>query len=340
VRAAGNAGGGELAGKNVLYVAEPLAAVAAELGIEPQAASERLQRARAKLFAARAARPRPHLDDKVITAWNGLMIAAAARAASVLDSGADLDAALRAAGFLQRQLWDAEKRLLLRRYRDGEAAVQGFNADYAFLVQGLLDLYEASFELRWLDWAEQLVERQIELFGDPDGGGFFEDSGNDARLLLRAKESYDGAEPASNSVSALNLLRLGEMLDSGRYRDLAQRTLAAFAPQLERAGAALPAMLLALDFHATSPRQIILAGRAGAADTAALLETVQARFLPNKVLLFADGGPAQARLSRSVPLLGSIGMQSGKATAYVCQDYTCKLPVTTTTDLAKLLDRE
>jgi uncharacterized protein YyaL (SSP411 family) len=339
VKPNGNVRSRELMGKNVLFVAEPLAETAAALEITPQEAERLLQTARAQLLEARATRARPHLDDKVLTAWNGLMISAFARAGSVLREPEHLQAATAAAEFIHDTLWDADERRLLRRFRDGEAAIPAYNVDYAYMVQGLLDLYEAKFEQRWLDWARLLMDRQIELFGDADAGGFYEITGEDPTLLMRNKEDYDGAQPTSNSVTALNLLRLGEMTDSARYRAQAQQTLRLFAPQLQRAGAALPAMMLALDFQTTSPSQIIIAGKRGAPDTTELLETVHGRFLPHKVLLLADGGEAQKRLAADIPLLESLTMESGRATVYVCQNYACQLPVTTGEALAELLDR-
>jgi uncharacterized protein YyaL (SSP411 family) len=338
VQDGGNVNSRELLGRNVLFIAEPLSESAAALGIELDEARDRLQHAREQLLVARGARPRPHLDDKVLTAWNGLMISAFARAASVLRSPEYRSTATAAAEFIHGTLWSVEQQRLLRRFRDGEAAIAAYNVDYAYMVQGLLDLYEASFEQRWLEWARVLTDRQVELFSDTDAGGFFEITGEDPTILLRSKEDYDGAQPTSNSVTALNLLRLGEMTDSARYRALAQQTLRLYAPRLQQFGPALPAMMLALDFRISSPRQIIIAGTPGAADTSELLDVVHARFLPHKVLLLADGGEAQRRMAEDLPLLAGFVKESGQATAYVCQNYACQLPVTTAADLTKLLE--
>ncbi|MFQ5600546.1 MAG: thioredoxin domain-containing protein, partial [Candidatus Krumholzibacteriia bacterium] len=338
VRPEGNVSSHELAGQNVLYIAEPLGETAATLGIPEQEARERLREAHARMLEVRAKRPRPHLDDKVLTAWNGLMISAFARAAAILGAERDLESATRAVEFVLSTLWDPERNQLLRRYRDGEADIPAFNVDYAYLVQGLLDLYEASFELRWLEWARKLTDRQIELFADPDAGGFFEVTGEDPTVFMRNKEDYDGAQPTSNSVTVLNLLRLGEMTDSATYRAQARQALQLYASALQSVGPALPAMMVALDFHLSSPRQIIIAGRPNAPDTGELLKTVHERFLPHRILLLADGGEAQKRLATSLPFLETLRMESGRATAYVCQNYACQLPVTTAADLAKQLD--
>jgi uncharacterized protein YyaL (SSP411 family) len=338
VRAEGNTGSRELRGKNVLYIAEPLAVSAESLGVSIDDAKRRLDEARAKLLGRRAERPRPHLDDKVLTAWNGLMISGFARAASVLGEDAYMRSARQAMNFVLDTLWDDKRQRLLRRFRDGEAAIDAFNVDYAYLVQGLLDLYEASFELRWFEWATKLTDVQIELFADQERGAFFESTGEDPSVYMRRKEDYGGAQPTSNSVTALNLLRLGEMTDSARYRALAQQTLQTYAPALRERGAALPAMLLALDFHQSSPRQIIVAGEPGGSDTRELLGAIYRRFLPNKVLLLADGGASQKKLAEFLPLIASLGRESGRATAYVCQNYACQLPVTAVDDLTKLVD--
>jgi hypothetical protein len=335
----GNAGGGELAGRNVLYVAEPLPATARALGISETEAARLLSEARVLLRKARARRPRPLCDDKVLAAGNGLMISAYARAAQVLDSPRDLETARRAAEFVTSTLWKPRERQLLRRFRDGEAAVPAVNADYACLVQGLLDLYEASFEVRWLDLARELAIRQRELFADSTAGGFFETTGADPSVLLRNKESYDSAEPASNSITALDLLRLAELTGEPAFHDAGLGALRAFSATLSSQPAALPAMLTAADFALGDPRQIVIAGQPGAADTRALLRAVHARFYPDKVMLLADGGPAQAALAARLPFLSGMSRQGGHATAYVCENYACQQPTSDPAALDRQLAR-
>jgi uncharacterized protein YyaL (SSP411 family) len=179
--------------------------------------------ARVTLFDVRERRPRPERDDKVLTAWNGLMIAASARAARVLDGGEALEQTLpggdpgrrhlasaeRAARFIRTSLWDAGRRVLLRRYRRGHAAIDGFAEDYANLILGLLELFQAGGDAAWLRWAIELQDRQEHLFADPDGGGWFSTTGADRSVIVRARDEYDGAEPSASSVSVLNLLTLG-----------------------------------------------------------------------------------------------------------------------------------
>jgi uncharacterized protein YyaL (SSP411 family) len=224
---------GEFAGKNILIERQSISALAKAFQLTEKEARKTLDESRQKLFALRAKRPRPHLDDKIVTAWNGLMISAFARASQVLDEPAYLQAAETASSFLQDRLYDPKSHTLRRSYRQGASEANGFLSDYTFLIQGLIDLYEASFETRWLAWAMELQKTQDDLFWDSAQGAYFETTGKDSTILLRMKEDYDGAEPAPNSVAALNLQRLAQLLDSKDWKAKAQRTLGAFARQLK-----------------------------------------------------------------------------------------------------------
>ena len=203
---------GEFGGQNVLRQLRPLARTAEQFNLEVPVAEEKLLRCLEKLRTARAKRPRPHLDDKIITAWNGLMVSALARGAQVLGEPERLAAASRAAEFIERELYDAKTGTLFRSWREGRSDIPGFAEDYAYLIQGLLDLYEAGFEIRWLQWAVKLQARMDTLFWDPEQGGYFNSRADDPSVIVRLKEDYDGAEPAPNSVAAMNLIRLDWML--------------------------------------------------------------------------------------------------------------------------------
>ena len=326
--------------KNVLIVSRTTEATAKKFGKSPEEITSTLADARRKLFAVRAKRPRPHLDDKTITAWNGLMISAFARAYQLLDDPQYLMAATRARQFVKAKLYDAKTGKLIRRYRAGEAAIDGFADDYAFLIQGLLDLYEAGFDINDLAWALDLQKKQNELFWDSSGNGFFSTTGNDPSVLLRMKEDYDGAEPSPNSVAALNLLRLSQMLEEIPFRELAEKTLAAFGARLQQAPSAMPQMMVAADFHLGKPKQIIVAGQRDAADTRAMLRTIHSHFLPNKIMLLADGAEGQRMLGGFLEFIRDASPLEGRATAYVCENYTCQLPTTNLTSLARQLDPE
>lgn len=329
---------GEFGGKNILFVAHDIEATAQRFAQSPEAIRRILAEAHEKLFAARAARPRPHLDDKTLTAWNGLMISAFARAHQVLGEAQWLAAANRAAAFIRDRLFDETSGTLRRRYRAGEAAFDGYLDDYAYLIRGLLDLYEAGFDIRHLEWAMALQKTQDALFWDTEHGGYFATSGNDASVLLRIKDDYDGAEPSASSVAAHNLLRLARMTDHDGYSETAEKTILAFSRQLNRAPHAMPAMLTALDFRLAAPKQIVIVGAQNAADTHALLRVVHARFIPNKVLLLADGGDGQKALARRFDFIASLHPIDGKAAAYVCENGACKLPTSDPATLAALLD--
>lgn len=328
---------GEFPNKNVLIVSHTVEETAKKFGKSPEEIGEILADARQKLFAVRAKRPRPHLDDKTITAWNGLMISAFARAYQVLDDPQYLAAATKSAQFIKTKLYDAKTGKLVRRYRSGEATIDGFADDYAFLIQGLLDLYEASFDINDLAWASDLQKKQNELFWDSTGKGFFSTAGNDPSVLLRMKEDYDGAEPSPNSIAALNLLRLSQMLDEKSFREMAEQTLAAFGARMQQAPSAMPQMMVALDFSLAKPKQIVIAGKPDAADTRSMLRAVNETFIPNKILLLADGGGGQAFLGEHLEFIQDVKPINGKATAFVCQDYVCQIPTTNLNILTRLL---
>jgi uncharacterized protein YyaL (SSP411 family) len=295
-----------------------------------------LPRSRAKLFALRAKRPRPHLDDKIITAWNGLMISAFARAAQIFDDADYLEAGTRAATFARVHLYNESGRVLARSYRQGRG-VEGFADDYAFLIQGLLDLYEASFEVSWLKFAIELQETQDRLFLDNKRGGYFGSAGQDSSILLRMKEDNDSAEPAASSVAALNLLRLAQIHNEETWRERAEKTIAAFTPQISHFPSAMPQMLVALDYSLNRPQQIVIAGKRNARDTRALLAEVHRHFLPNAIVILADGGEGQKYLEEKLEALTGMSQLKGKATAYVCENFVCQAPVNTADALRKLL---
>jgi uncharacterized protein len=330
---------GEFQGKNILFIAHSVADTAQRFGKTEAEARQILDGARQKLFEARAGRPRPHRDDKVLTSWNGLMISALARASQALDEPAYLKAGERAALFMQTRLYDAGQRRLYRRWRNHERKVPGIADDYAFLVQGLLDLYEASFNVQWLAWAMDLTETQNELFSDRAAGGFFMTAADhDPRLLVRVKEDTDNVEPCASSVAAANLLRLSQLTGREDFRQMAEKTLTFFSGLMARQPTALPSMLAALDIHLSPATHIVIAGDRAAPDTREMLRRVHDRFLPRKVLLLADADPPP--LAEPLPFLKEVRRVDGKATAYVCVDAACGLPTTDLRAFEDALDRQ
>jgi uncharacterized protein YyaL (SSP411 family) len=328
----------ELRGKNVLSERHPVADTATRFNTSEQDTRARLDAARRRLSDARRSRPRPPRDDKVLVAWNGLMLSALARAAQVFDEPVYRDAAAAAARFLQARLYDPKSGSLERRYRQGHADIDGLLEDYAFLIQGLLDLYEASFDARWLSWAVRLQATQDMWFWDTDEGGYFSTRADALYVLTRAKEEYDGAEPSANSVSAMNLLRLWQLTERPQWRERADTTFRALSVRLARSPSALPQLLAALDFARSRQTQIVIAGDRDAADTRALLRVVHERFVPNKIVVLAEGGAEQARLASLVPLIADKGRRNGRATIYVCENYLCRLPTTDPRVAGRLLD--
>jgi uncharacterized protein YyaL (SSP411 family) len=340
VEAEGNSPAGsdplnELKGKNTLIRRMDLAEAARLFKRDEAELDQMLAASRKKLFTERAKRPRPHLDDKIITAWNGLMISAFARAAQVLDDSAYLASAQRSARFIREQLW--KNGALVRSYRQGASVVPGFCDDYAFLIGGLLDLYEADFDVAWLQWAIELQEKQNALFEDKTHGGYFSVSENSPDILLRMKEDYDGAEPSPNSIAAMNLLRLAQVTGRQDFRDRADKTIRVFSEQISKQPTALPQMLCALDASLAKPRQIVIAGQSNAADTRALLRETHASFIPNKLVILADGAAGQKWLGEKLEFLRTVGPIQGRAAAYVCEDFVCQLPVNEPTKLRELL---
>lgn len=328
---------GEFAGRNILHEPRAVAETAGALGIAEEELGHALDSARRKLLEARSLRPRPHLDDKILTSWNGLMISAFAKGAKVLDDSRYLDAAGRAADFLLGRMYDGERAALLRRFRDGDAAIPGFLDDYAFFVQGLLDLYEAEFDVTRLDAAVKLSDAMLERFEDRERGGFYGTAAGETRLVLRMKDEYDGAEPSGNSVATMNLLRLAEITGRDSYREAADRALRAFASHVRTAPVAIPQMLASLAYNNGRRRQIVVVGDKEAGDTRAMVREVHRRFLPDATLMLVDSEHARRSLAAYQPAVAAMHRLNGAATAYVCENFTCDLPVAGPARLSELL---
>jgi uncharacterized protein len=327
---------GEFSGKNILIQRHSVEETAVHFKRAEEEIRALLTSSRKRLMALRAKRSRPHLDDKIIAGWNGLMISAYARAAAIFQESDFLQAATRAAEFVRRDLYDKKTKKLYRSYREGRGDIEGFADDYAFVIQGLLDLYEASFDVQWLTFAQELQEMQDQLFLDPNGG-YFSTSGADKNVILRMKDENDGAEPAPSSVAALNLLRLGQIRHRSEWREQGARTIAAFHSILSRFPSAMPQMLVTLDFHLSKPRQIVIAGAPEAKETKKLLAEVHRHFLPNNILLLADGEEGQKYLGEKLEAIRGMKMVKGRAAAYVCENFSCQAPVTDVNRLNELL---
>ncbi len=327
---------GEFTGKNLLYVAQSIEDVAARSGASADEVIAALGRIRQALFDARAQRPRPHLDDKILTAWNGLMIAAFARAARVLvarDSAAGyLAAARRAATFIRTTLWDDGERRLLRRYRDGDAAIDAYAEDYAYLIWGLLELLQADGDPAWLEWALALQARLDERFWDEVDGGWFSTSGEDPTVLLRLKEDYDGAEPAASSIATQNLLTIAHLTGDERALARAERSLARYGPRVGAAARAVPMLLAVLSAWHAGHSQVVVAGesRESLRD---LLSALAAIYQPFAIVIPLVAGDSQRALAKMLPFTAGMTPKDGRTAAYVCRNFTCRQPVVTPAEL-------
>ena len=323
--------------RNILIERHPIAETAKHFRKSEDEVRQSLARSREKLLSIRAKRPRPHLDDKIISAWNGLMISAYARAAQVLDEPRYLGLATEAAKFIRKHLYDESRKVLYRNYREGRSEIEGFADDYAFVIQGLVDLYEASFDVEWLKFAVELQATQDRLFSDEKNGGYFSTSGKETSVPLRMKDDNDSAEPAASSIAATNLLRLAQFRDDKQLEERGRRTIDAFSATLSHFASAMPQMLVALDYSLGKPRQIVIAGKPDDPAAKTLLAEVQRHFLPNKILLLADGAEGQEYLGEENEAIRAMSMVDGKPAAYVCENFKCKAPVTDPNQLRELL---
>jgi hypothetical protein len=329
----------EFTGKNLLYTARGLADIAREMERDPEDVAAALTRARITLFQARASRPRPHLDDKVLAGWNGLMLGAFARAARVLAGGdalgqstaqdpgqRHLATARRAAQFVRHTLWNAERDLLLRRYRNGDAAIEAYAEDYAFLVFGLLELFQADGDPEWLDWALTLQRAQDRLFWDAQDGGWFSTTGHDPSVLVRMKEDSDGAEPSASGVGAWNLLTLAHLTGDSAYAARARQVFAAFGARLTSHGRALPFMASALSMAHASPEQIVVVGDRDRPETIALWRAANRRYRPFAVMFPVSPGSTQQAIAAHLPWVGAMVTEGEAPRAYVCRNFACESP--------------
>jgi uncharacterized protein YyaL (SSP411 family) len=297
----------------------------------------RLEPLKAKLLAARAERVPPGKDDKVIASWNGMTISAFARGYQVLGDERFLKAAERAGDFvLDSMIADGE---ILHTYRGGRAKIPGYLDDYAHTANAMVDLYESTFDIRWIEASDGLVAEMIDLFWDDDAGGFHFTSSRHEHLLTRTKPYIDGSVPSGNSAAALALLRLGRLTGSIDYRARAERVLKSAMPVLKAHPTALTHMLRTMDYHLTPTIEIAIAGKRNEADTEKMLATVRGGFLPSKVVAFIDPeATGSERVVEHIPLLAGRSMLYNTATAYVCENQTCDRPLNDPDELARKLD--
>ena len=327
---------GNFEGHNILHVPLPPEEFAAHCGIGVEAWPERLDAMRPKLLEARAKRVPPSKDDKILTDWNGLTVSAFARGYQVLGDEVYRRAAERAADFILSEM-RADDGGLLHAHRGGRSHISGYLDDYAFFTLSLLDLYQATFDVRWIESAKQLAEIMIARFWDGEGGFFFV-AADQSDVILRTKGAQDNATPAGNSVAAQALFTLAKLTQDDGYLARAERTLSAFGGSAQRFPSAFARLLCAADLYHGPTREIAVVGRAGTEPTDALLQSVWRRYLPNTVVAMLDpSSPNAAEIAEAVPLLESRPMVKRLSTAYVCRDFACERPVTSAGELDSLL---
>jgi len=325
---------GRNAGSNILNITNSLSEIASSQNISEEELELRIDEARTKLFEVREKRIHPHKDDKILTNWNGLMIAALAKGAQVLSESKYIDAAKKSANFILENMRDKNGRLL-HRYRDGDAGIKANADDYAFFIWGLIELYEASFDVRYLQTALELKKEMINHFWDNKNGGFYFTSDDGDDLIVRQKEINDGAIPSGNSVAMLNMLRLGRITADTDLEEKASMINGVFSKLIGRYPSAFTQFLVGLDFGIGPSYEVIIAGNSGAEDTGAMIKALRMRFVPNKIVLFRPTDKDASYIATIAEYTTNHLSIGGKATAYVCLNYECKLP---TTEIDKMLE--
>lgn len=314
---------GEFTGRNILFAARTEEEAGRVCELNAIDAQDSIAQDKQKLFEAREKRPRPHLDNKILTSWNALMISALTKGYSVLGEKRYLYAAERAVGFLLSRMYDQSSGRLLRRFCDGEAAVPAFADDYAFLIQAFLDLFEVNFQVSYLEVAVDLAQRGLKQFEDREQGGFFSTQAQATDLLLRMKDDYDGAEPSANSIATDALLRLAHLTGEESFRHAADRSLRWFAPKLRAQPTMAPQMLVALGRWLAEPEQTVIRCEE-VNDQVEELLAGRRKFAPNSVLLAITDAAAE-QLKRIAPFLSGLE-RKGRITIYECRNFTCELP--------------
>lgn len=318
--------------KNVLFIANDIYETAKEFDKSPEEIASIIDESRSILLSARSARPKPDLDDKILTSWNGLMISALAKIYQVTREEIYLETAGQACSFIYGKLYNKQTKLLYHRYRDGDSRFEGTLDDYAFLISGLTDMYETTFDLNYLTKSLELNKTVIEKFYDKERGGFFDVPENTADIFLKTKDSYDGAEPSGNSIQIMNLLRLGYMTDNKELINLAERSLELFSSDLNRLPFSSPQMMCAVSYLINSPKEIILSGNTEGKNLKELINVIFETYIPNKIMVHSSD-----EMKIISDYLTKIVQESIKDEVYVCENYKCNLPVDNPEKLKEIL---
>ncbi|MFX0199597.1 MAG: thioredoxin domain-containing protein, partial [Candidatus Hodarchaeota archaeon] len=326
----------EKTGANILHLRKSITEIAADLQIPELNLRIRLESIRQKLFEIREKRVQPLRDDKILVDWNGLMIAALAKGAQVFGENKYVEAAKIAVRFLLTTMRTPDGRLL-HRYRDGEAAISANLDDYAFLIWGLLELYETTFDVKYLQTALELTKTTRKHFWDEGAGGYYFTPDDGAQLLIRQKEIYDGAIPSGNSVFVLNLLRLGRMTVNPEFEEEAARIGRTFSLTVNQGPASFTQLLVGIDLGLGPSYEVVIAGNSQALDTKKMLQAIRTHFLPNMIVLLNPTEHESPEIFNFVEFIKHQTSRNGKATAYVCFNYVCNQPTTDIDEILELL---
>lgn len=322
---------------NILHTPIGDAQVASILKISEEELATSIDASKAVMLAHRSKRVRPGLDDKILTSWNGMMLSGFAQAYQVLGNDEYRDAAVKCADFILTKMMDGDE--LLRTHRKGESRLPAYLDDYAFLVVALMDVYEATFDVRWIQAAEELTETMIAKFWDEEGSLFYFTSEDHKNLIVRTKPTYDGATPSGNSMAAFALLRLSKFVDDASYYDKANALLEAHYMQMDQYSSGFLKMILALDFVLYPPKEIAVVGERESKATQDLLKAARENFIPNKILASYDPSGSNAeKIQAAIPLLKAKTLIKDAPAAYVCKDFACQRPVNAVEDLLAQLD--
>lgn len=325
--------------ENILHLEKPVKDLAKGLKLSEEEVVSQLESIRQQLFVHREKRIHPYKDDKILTDWNGLMIAALARAGQVFADPSYTEAARQAVRFIQDRMRNPDGSLI-HRYRDGEASLPAHIDDFAFLIWGLLELYEASFDSQYLELAWELNEYLLKHFWDDQAGGFFFTADNSEDLLVRRKELYDGAIPSGNSVAMMNLLRLARITANSDLEQKAAKLSRAFSGNVQEGPSAFTQFLVGVDFAVGPSYEIVIAGPSDSSDTQEMLSAIRSRFIPNKVVLLRPTENETPAIVKMAPYTKDQTTQHGKATAYVCEKFVCNQPITEAKELAEYFEKD
>ncbi len=339
---------GEESGLNIPHLAQPLAESASELGVDLDVLSTRIEQIRKKLFAARELRIHPLKDDKILADWNGLMIAAMARAGSSLGDDSYIKAAEKAGAFVMKSMRRPDGRLLHRHrnlhghsnlhgHRNNETDIPAFLDDYAFLTWGFLELYAATLDAQHLETALELEKQTIALFADQESGGLFFSAMDNEQLLVRQKEIYDGAIPSGNSVAVANLLRLSRLTGDLQFKEKAKAIADSFASQVSRAPSAHSQLMAALLSMTRPSLEVVIVGPTNDPVTSELIRAAKSEYHPDVAIVHVPTGPAGKYIRKLAPFVESYTAIEGKPTAYVCRDFSCQLPSSDPAEIVKMM---